>query len=308
MHRPWFMPTRMFEALCFYHFVHHQQPTKNFNVTLPGFDYIMGTAGKPTYNDLKEWVGVRNVIRSNYPSSKVDKDNLKKLDNCLLSPKSLGYMQNGYIAPAPGFEASAIGYYIMQMVLKLFVGPCLSVKGRIPDLSESPYVFACSHNSWADLFAFKNIIFNVRVAAAQSVMKYGGLGFILGPFLGCFSVAPGKGVAVRGAIELLKRGESILICPEGWAYQSKDTKPFQSGVTRMAEGGNAQIVPVYIDYGVYRSKIFLSLPFPLQVILDAIDPFKQRGYNVVIGDPLPPDTPLEVVEFKVKKLGGYYGF
>ena len=306
--KPWWLPYWMLEVISFNHFLHHQYPTKAFNVTLPGADFVLGTTVKPTFSDLKEWVCNRRIYRAFSGFPKIDKQNLDRLDNCLLGPKTLKYMENGYIAPPPGPEASVIGWFILHLILKLFVGKGLSVTGNIPDVTKDTYIFACSHNSWADLFVFKSLVWDVRVAAAQSVMKFSGLGLLLGPFLGCFAVAPGKGIAVQAGIDLLKRGESVLICPEGWAYQSRETYPFQSGVVRMASGGGVQIVPVYIDYGVHRSKQFLSLWFPLQVILDAVDPFKQRGYHVIIGDPLPSDTPLDVVEYKVKKLGGYYGF
>lgn len=313
MHRPWFMPTRMFEALCFYHFVHHQQPTKNFNVTLPGFDYIMGTAGKPTYNDLKEWVGVRNVIRSNYPSSKVDRDNLKKLDNCLLSPKSWGYMRNGYIAPAPGFEASLVGYKLLTLMKFLFIGD-IKVEG-IQNIVDGSAVYACSHHSWKDLFIIRYVLSDVRIMAALSVMRFLGLGFILGPFLGCFGAeGDGKGTAVKSSISLLKDGKSQLaICPSGWAYLNKREANYRNGVARIVKGAGVPVIPVFIDYNASpEPDWFIKLPFPLQVALNALNPLQRKGCTVKIGEPI-TDLPEDVedctrfIEYKVKKLGGWYG-
>ena len=311
MHKPWFLPTRVFEVLCFYHYIHHQRPTKNFNVILPGFDYIMGTAGKPTYNDLKEWVGVRNVIRANYPASRIDRENLKKLDNCLLSPKSLGYMQNGYIAPAPGFEASLVGYKLLMLMKFLFIGD-IKVEG-IQNVIEGPAVYACSHDSWKDLFIMRYVLGNVRIMAALSVMKFLGLGFILGPFLGCFGAeGDGKGTAVTNATNMVKNGESLAICPQGWAYLDQKPRPFFNGVARVALKSGVPVVPVYIQYNAYpEPQWFIKLPFPLQVVLNALNPLQRQGCTVKIGEPiknLPQDVEdcTRFIEYKVKKLGGWY--
>jgi hypothetical protein len=51
----WFASTRVYRALMWHHFLHHQHPTKNFNVVIPLADYILGTAARATAADILEW-------------------------------------------------------------------------------------------------------------------------------------------------------------------------------------------------------------------------------------------------------------
>jgi hypothetical protein len=59
MHDPaspgrFFCRWRLFRFLRMYHFLHHQHPQQNFNVVLPLWDYVLGTAATATEQDLAE--------------------------------------------------------------------------------------------------------------------------------------------------------------------------------------------------------------------------------------------------------------
>lgn len=286
------------------HFQHHQSPTKYFCVSLPGADWIMGTTCKMSWADKKDWLLVKAFNRFLTLPPKPDMEEIEKLNTCFLTKDLLKYMENGYVGPAPNAEMSKIGYVINTCILNLFVGKCEKITGFREELNHRPYIFACSHNSWADLFVFKQYFPGVRVMAAQKVMQFLGLGFFLGPFLGCFSVAPGRGVAVKSAVSVLNKGESLLVCPEGWAVFNRIIYPFKSGVSRIALESNTPVIPVYIDYQISRSDQFHTLWFPLQVVLDALDPLKPRQYTIIIGEPLPPNSSLADIEQAVRDLGG----
>lgn len=284
-------------AMVFHHFLHHQHPHKNFGVVFFLADWIMGTVATPTYTDKRKWVAINSYMKNNKEVPFGD----RKPGKCFLTHH---YMDNGYVGPAP---QGTIGLRAATILLKLFIGDCIFVNGELPQ--GGPYVYAISHNSWADILAIQGVVPGIRLMAAKSVMNFCGLGFLLGPFLGCWAAeGDGKGTAVKAGIEILQSGQPVGICPEGWAYIDQFTRPFKSGVCRIAQGGKAQIVPIYIEYYNYRSERFLKLPLVLQIILDALDFRKARMYSVSIGEPLPPDSTVAMVEYKVKQLGGHYGY
>ncbi len=286
-------------AMVFHHFLHHQHPHKNFGVVFFLADWIMGTVATPTYTDKRKWVAINSYMKNNKEVPFGD----RKPGKCFLTHH---YMDNGYVGPAP---QGTIGKWFVDTVLHLFVGECLFIQGDLPPSEEGPYIFAYSHNSWAEIFVMSKHFPPGRICAAKSVMNFLGLGYILGPFLGCFAIeSDGKGTAVNAAVEVLNQGDNLHICPEGWAVFDTKTYPFKSGVCKIAKRTGAKIVPVYIDYHNPRSEFFKGLWFPLQVVLDAIDPNKVGMYTIRIGEPLPPNTSLEMVEYKVKQLGGYYGY
>lgn len=311
MTRPWFMPEWLMKQLVWQHFLHHQIPTKNFCVTLPGADWIMGTVAHPSFHDKREWVGIKNIIENNFPTAEYDRKKIRELDNCLLSSKTMKYLNNGYIAPPPGPEASLIGFRILQVMKFLFIGD-IKVEG-IQNLPQGPCVYAVSHDSWKDLFIMRYVLGNTRVMAALSVMRFLGLGFILGPFLGCFGAqGDGKGTAVNAAINMVKGGESCSICPQGWAYMDYQPRSFHTGAVRIARGAQVPVVPVFISYNAKPQRAwFLKLPFPLQVVFNALNPRQRKGVRVIIGEAIkefPGDDKYatQFLEYKVNKLRGKF--
>ena len=169
-------------------------------------------------------------------------------------------------------------------MIKIFIGNIKIIDLSI-NKSEEPILYVISHGSWKDLFVIKKVLNNTRIVAAQSVMKFLGLGFILGPFLGCISTAPGKNnAAIKSGITILKGRENLAICPEGWASLDGKIKTFKTGAARIALGAETKVVPVFIGYGLYQHTWFLKLNFLLQVILNAINPAQRSNAYVIIGE------------------------
>jgi hypothetical protein len=52
--RPWFARTRLYKFLAHYHWMHHKYPGKNFNVVLPGADFLFGKYCKPSETDIAQ--------------------------------------------------------------------------------------------------------------------------------------------------------------------------------------------------------------------------------------------------------------
>lgn len=57
MHKPepvFFEDWRIYKWLTTHHYMHHLHPDRNFNVTFPLADYVLGTVHKPTQAELQE--------------------------------------------------------------------------------------------------------------------------------------------------------------------------------------------------------------------------------------------------------------
>lgn len=58
MHIPegnaWFRDTAYYRFIARHHFMHHQQPGRNYNVVLPLADFVIGTVAKPGIRDVRE--------------------------------------------------------------------------------------------------------------------------------------------------------------------------------------------------------------------------------------------------------------
>lgn len=296
---PW-LP-RSYVKLCwFVHYLHHNNPTAWFNVSLPGADWLLGTAPKLSNYDRENWKKVESKMFpvQDLKAEQQDKEIIKSLNDCIFPSK---YSDVGFVGPAPEGRADKAGQVISNLLVNTFVGDTqiCYIGAQYPEVA----VYAFSHRKWADVFVIRKYFPKIRLAAAQSVMQFMGglLGLILGPLNGCFAVAPGKGVAVKTAVKLLKSKESIGICPEAWAYMDDaPLRPFQNGAVRMAAGAGVPIVPVYIKYGSYAPKCFNKLPFVLQVVLNCLDPFQRSTAFIVVGEPYSLPADCDVAEETLK--------
>lgn len=298
-HPGWF--PKWYVKLCYWiHALHHSYPGAYYSVALPGADWLFGTAPPPTWADNRRWAKLEKEIFQ--PKDKKveqqDKEIIESLNDCIFPSK---YSRVGFVGPAPEGKAEKAGQVISKILTDLFVGDIqiCYIGAQYPEVA----VYAFSHKKWADVFIIRQFFPKIRLAAAQSVMQFMGglLGLMLGPLNGCFAVAPGKGVAVKTAVKLLKSKESIGICPEAWAYMDDaPLRPFQNGAVRMAAGAGVPIVPVYIKYGSSAPRCFNKLPFVLQVILNCLDPLQRATAFIVVGEPYSLPADCDVAEETLK--------
>lgn len=276
------------KAMVFHHFLHHQQPHKNFGVVFFLADWIMGTVAKPSYADKRKWVAINSYMKANKSVPFGD----RKPGKCFFN---LRYMENGYVPPAPTKKADLVGQKIISLVQKLFIGR-ISIKG-LANCPADPSLYVVSHHSWKEVCICRKVFPEIRMIAACSVMRFCGLGYILGPLFGCFGIEKSDdNRAILAPVECLKSGQDVGICPEGWAFMDGELRSFKTGAARMALLAGCPIVPVRILYGNKESKNFLKLWFPLQVLLNALNPLQRKGAKVIIGESFVPDPKLSVRE------------
>lgn len=165
-----------------------------------------------------------------------------------------------------------VAAYLVRPIMKLVFRYKTIGRENIPragEFGEQPVVFACNHVSFADpvilwsvLFAYGN---GCRFLARSSLFRpvIGGLIARAGAIPIDPDTADRK--ALKRAASALKRGENLLIFPEGTRMNRPD-KVYHphAGVVLIANMGKAKIVPVGISgterIMPYRKPKFLRFP------------------------------------------------
>lgn len=300
------LPSWARKMIFFNHFMHHQYPADYYCVTLPGMDYILGTFRKLTAEDHESFEKVWKE-ESNVNQDEVN-EGINKLDRCWLSSR---WFKNGYVPENTGPIMSKLRDFIYKVIEITQIGNVIVKPQKMVPNSilrgKRQVLLSISHKSWKDIFIINKVFPRVKLMAAQSVMKFCGLGFILGPLFNCFAATGGDNqAAVRGSVDALNHGDSVAICSSGWVDWGYNTLPFKNGTVRIYEQALKQnpilcIVPVKIDYGRYPEKDIFDLPFILQVVKSIFGNHARSGAIVKIGQPLyRSDLPDDVEDATVE--------
>ena len=265
-HRITWMPKRIQELIFFTHFMHHQHPQKWFPVSLPFiWDWVLGTACPMTEKDKHEWEVVKAhlaIVNERQDRKKETKDleKIEELDDCIMSTR---YLKNGKVSE--------------------FSGLLTNVR-----TSEKPTIYYANHISWRDPIILAKKL-RARTKVHQNVMNFLGLGLILGPLFGFFSVNRGKGEAVAAGVKVLKElKQPLLIFPEGVTNLSNQKlKPFKSGLGRIIkEVPEVELVPVKIEYEHYMPEWIEKFPHWIQFVLTMFTRHAYCGYSIKIMEPV----------------------
>ena len=172
--------------------------------------------------------------------------------------------------------------FMWAPVALVIMGARIEVIGRENIKPDEPFVIMSNHCSYLDIPALM-VAFPVYLyfIAKKELKRM--------PFLGWFIMLAGMifidrkntnaaKASLAEAAKLVHNGKHVLIFPEGTASKTGEVQLFKKGGFHLAQGAEAQIVPVHIKgtYHIWPSASKLNM---------------RRGkITVIIGKPIPPEV------------------
>jgi 1-acyl-sn-glycerol-3-phosphate acyltransferase len=156
----------------------------------------------------------------------------------------------------------------------------VKVVGSLP---SGPVLLCGNHVSYRDVFLFGMVRSSARLLVHPLVFSF--------PFLKKYALRWGfVQVSIDDAVALLKRGETVGICPTGLVEALGEAElPFKTGAVRIAQQAGVPMVPVYFHYGNYPGRWVTPFSITVQnMILFTLWPFYRRHVTIVVGAPIDP--------------------
>jgi len=193
-----------------------------------------------------------------------------------LSSIAIGIVVFPFIVLPPAFMrwagAQWSGYVIW--LLKVIVGAQWEVRGEdlIPD---GPIIFGIKHQSAWDTLFFPAYLGDPAMICKKELR--------LIPFYGWFAWRAGaiwvdrEGGAsalrglIRGAVDALKHGRSVVMFPQGTRILPGETLPYQPGIIALYSSAGVPVVPVALNSGMYWPKRAFNKQ-PGTIIVEFLDP------------------------------------
>jgi 1-acyl-sn-glycerol-3-phosphate acyltransferase len=173
-----------------------------------------------------------------------------------------------------------VGYCVLQSLTRCLAITTFQVRcwGR-ENFPRTGGALVCSnHQSFLDPVVIGNSSSRpINYLARKSLFQFGPLGWLL-DFVNTIPVErEGFGVGgIRETLRRLKRGEMVLLFPEGTRCNDGHIQPFKQGFSAIARRSRAALVPVGVD-GAYDA-------WPRS---ERLPQFQQ--VRVVVGEPLSPE-------------------
>ena len=203
----------------------------------------------------------------------------------------------GYIHTRPTWSATMFLRAFSRFCAFIQVGKIRVIGGENLDIS-GPVLVTPNHPSWVDpAVAVLTLKRPARFLAARRFFRFCfGLPSLIAARCGAISVdlRRGKGRPAHDAsVEVLRRGETLVMFPEGYAYLDSKLGPFRKGATRIAReaagklGRPVAIIPMCIRYGRSPGSWIRKWNEPTQYFWTLLNAwYYRRGATVVIGKPI----------------------
>ncbi len=170
-----------------------------------------------------------------------------------------------------------------------YAGLDIAVKGKHNLEDFRPAVFCFNHQSSADFFIILKLLRKDITGIAKKELKYSPFGPLFSALGAIYIDRTNKEKALESmkeAEEVLKKGTSVAIAPEGTRSGSKTLGKFKKGAFHMAMKAGVPIIPIVIK------NAYMALPKGSSV-------FKPTHIEVVVLDP------VDTSEWKRKNIDTY---
>ena len=163
------------------------------------------------------------------------------------------------------------------------VGVRVEVTGRERLDPNQPYIFTPNHQSMIEVPLFVTYLGrNPAYLAKKEVFKYPIFGYgisLMGVVPIDRSNSPSAVESAKRATELLRRGKSYVVYPEGTRSPDGRLLPFKKGAFMMAIEAGVPIVPVTISGGTRIMPKAQVKVYPSTVRITIHDPISTSGYT-----------------------------
>jgi 1-acyl-sn-glycerol-3-phosphate acyltransferase len=150
----------------------------------------------------------------------------------------------------------------------------IQIRGRIP--RQGPYIIACNHVSFLDppivaIASLREVYFLAKIGLFQGWKFFSRL-------IESYNAIPINGVqGLRTAVKVLRKGQAVVIFPEGTRSRKGHMLPFNPGVSYLAINLDIPVIPAYIRHSDKRFLTLLMRMYPLRITFGA--PMHAAGYD-----------------------------
>ena len=197
--------------------------------------------------------------------------------------------------------------YKRRRFIRFLLIPILTAfyRARVVGLENFPkdggVVVVSNHVSWIDgILLLWMLPRNIRFLVDGGNFKSRVLDWFAGAFDTIMMSSSPKSIgrALITARETLHNGGAVGIFPEGTLTRTSHLQAFKPGLTKIVKGTDAKLVPVYLD-GMWGS-IF---SFSEGLFFWKRPSLPRRRLTLYVGEPMPVNTPVELLQSSVLKLG-----
>ncbi len=157
--------------------------------------------------------------------------------------KAVKNLYEPYVTPRPLYELIrwVIAFPLLSLVARV------RLRGRYNVPKHGPFLIAANHLSWTDIPLVPLLLPGKVVYMAKEEYFTSRLAWLV-RFMGAFPVKRGEGdrQALRAAEEQLKKGNVVVLFPEGTRSKSKTMAKGHAGLGMIALRSGVPVVPVAI--------------------------------------------------------------
>ena len=159
-------------------------------------------------------------------------------------------------------------------------GTRLTVRGTVADV-DRPYIVISNHGSWLDIMAnFLAVPLPLRFLSKKELFRVPLMGQAMRA-LGMVEIDREHAQTMHEAIndgvaQVARRGESVMVYPEGTRTRTGEMRPFKKGAFRMAIDNQLPILPMTIS-GSYDAWPAGKVPRGGHMIVEVGEPIPTEG-------------------------------